>query len=291
LSEGNDRKRVPVPIKVGVGLTIILFVMVVYLASIYRCSLMESGTLECRTNLLWFLDAPPNEIGDTIAGVFATLAFVWIVVTVFLQSAELAEQRKELELTRTELQLAREAQEAQLQVMQKQAEIFEDEKKQREWDRIEKVLDGLLVDLARKCELLNDLTTWEFDRHEDDYAGMSDDEFNTKKVPSKESAKPFATVPNSNLDERVHQHARTLMFFYLFALHEGRHLRCSKKVSRKYYTGLDELLEQIIQKSKQASEGQQVRIASLNLESMREHLSDLLKLNLWLPETDTGETK
>jgi hypothetical protein len=236
-----------------------------------------------------FSNLTSNEIGDTLAGIFAPLAFIWIVVTVFLQSLELAEQRKELALTRTELQLAREAQEAQLGVMQKQAEIFEDEKKQRAWDRVEKVLDGLLVNLARKCELLNDATNWEFDFHEDDYSGMTDEDFMITKDIRKETTKPFATVPSSNLDERVHQHARTLMAFYLFLLHKDRHLRCSKKVNRKYFAGMDELFEQILEQAKEASKGQKVRIAALNLESMREHLSEIMKLDLWLPESSVSE--
>jgi hypothetical protein len=85
-----------------------------------------------KTRFVEFLNSPPNAIGDTLAGIFAPLAFIWIVVTVFLQSYELSEQRKELGLTREELQLAREAQQQQLGVMQKQAAIFEDEKRRRD---------------------------------------------------------------------------------------------------------------------------------------------------------------
>ena len=47
-------------------------------------------------NLFWSLD--PNEVGDTFAGLFGSLAFVWIVVTVFLQGNELRDQRKEFTL-------------------------------------------------------------------------------------------------------------------------------------------------------------------------------------------------
>lgn len=46
-----------------------------------------------------FLSSSPNEMGDTLAGIFASLAFIWIVVTVFLQSAELREQRAEIAKT------------------------------------------------------------------------------------------------------------------------------------------------------------------------------------------------
>ncbi|WP_299924197.1 hypothetical protein [uncultured Pelagimonas sp.] len=41
-----------------------------------------------------------NELGDFLAGVFAPLAFFWLGGTVFIQTKELAEQRKELSQTR-----------------------------------------------------------------------------------------------------------------------------------------------------------------------------------------------
>lgn len=37
-----------------------------------------------------------SELGDTLAGIFAPLAFVWLAGTVFIQSQELRAQREEL---------------------------------------------------------------------------------------------------------------------------------------------------------------------------------------------------
>ncbi|MEO1701658.1 MAG: hypothetical protein AAFR71_06345 [Pseudomonadota bacterium] len=48
-----------------------------------------------------------NEIGDALAGIFAPLAFFWLVIAVFVQSSELKAQREELSLTREEMSLAR----------------------------------------------------------------------------------------------------------------------------------------------------------------------------------------
>ncbi|MGN7773537.1 hypothetical protein [Phyllobacterium sp. 22552] len=48
-----------------------------------------------------------NELGDLVAGVFAPLAFLWLVAAVLVQSQELQEQRKELALTREEMKLQR----------------------------------------------------------------------------------------------------------------------------------------------------------------------------------------
>ena len=58
-----------------------------------------------------FWNASPNEIGDTIAGLAGTLAFLWIIVTVMIQGSELRLQRRELAMTRRELKAQREASE------------------------------------------------------------------------------------------------------------------------------------------------------------------------------------
>ena len=99
------------PVLWGLILTIVL-AMVVFILAINKG---PNGVPRLRE----FINLPSNAVGDTLAGIFAPLALIWIVVTVFLQSQELAEQRKELKLTRAELRLAREAQEKQLEVMQR----------------------------------------------------------------------------------------------------------------------------------------------------------------------------
>ena len=49
-----------------------------------------------------------NELGDFLAGAFAPLAFLWLVVAVLVQAQELKSQRAELALTRAEMKLNRE---------------------------------------------------------------------------------------------------------------------------------------------------------------------------------------
>lgn len=128
------------PITWGIFLTFLLGCLVVYLGFML-------GT-DGKPRYVEFLNGQPNTIGDTLAGIFAPLAFIWIVVTVFLQSHELREQRKELSFSREELKLAREAQEAQLQVMQKQADIFADEKRRRDQAVAHHYVESLLTFLA-----------------------------------------------------------------------------------------------------------------------------------------------
>lgn len=57
-----------------------------------------------------------NELGDFLAGAFAPLAFIWVAGTVFIQSRELAAQRKELELTRKEYALSRDIMQKELTI-------------------------------------------------------------------------------------------------------------------------------------------------------------------------------
>lgn len=96
------------------------------------CVLLESNALECRAKYEWFLDSSPNEIGDTLAGFSGTLAFIWIVVTVWLQSKELAEQREVLREQKEEFKLMVAAQNAQVVALQLQADISRDEMLRRD---------------------------------------------------------------------------------------------------------------------------------------------------------------
>lgn len=94
---------------------------------------------------LWtFITSPPNEIGDTLAGIAGALAFLWIIVTVQLQSKELKAQREELELARGEYAKMAEAQGEQVKLMTAQAEIFKKEQQQREEARAEQLLNEKL---------------------------------------------------------------------------------------------------------------------------------------------------
>lgn len=65
-----------------------------------------------------------NEWGDFLAGVFAPMAFFWLVATVWIQSSELREQRKELALTRMEFQYTRTVLKAQAEEAKRQAEFI-----------------------------------------------------------------------------------------------------------------------------------------------------------------------
>ena len=55
------------------------------------CDAVEGSVFSCLKG---------NERGDMLAGVFAPLAFIWLVATVIIQSTELREQRLEMQRNR-----------------------------------------------------------------------------------------------------------------------------------------------------------------------------------------------
>ncbi|WP_264211365.1 hypothetical protein [Leisingera thetidis] len=119
---------------------------------------VETGEQNFSSKWQYLQQATPNEIGDTLAGVAGSLAFVWVVVAVLLQSQELAAQREELAATRSELKLAREAQEQQVEVMKEQAEVFRYEQRQRAEARASALLEEASKNVIR-CFYEADLET------------------------------------------------------------------------------------------------------------------------------------
>lgn len=77
-----------------------------------------------------FVQASPNEVGDTLAGFAGALAFVWLIATVVLQGQELREQRQEFK--------------KMAEAQDKQAKIFEKEQKFREAQAADYTMDQVL---------------------------------------------------------------------------------------------------------------------------------------------------
>lgn len=79
-----------------------------------------------------------NEVGDTFAGFFAPLAFIWLAGAVYIQSQELAAQRAELDETqavmREQLEVARQQVEetrATTSLLKEQGEAVGDERRRQ----------------------------------------------------------------------------------------------------------------------------------------------------------------
>ena len=136
----NEANGLPKPIKAGLLLTAIIAAIVVISGLGVACD--AAGRCTERWRLL--LTAPANEVGDTLSGIGSVLAFIWLVMTAWMQSMELREQRKELRAQRDEWAKMSKALDAQ-------ARIFEDERRSRSEQESDKQLEALLervVDLS-----------------------------------------------------------------------------------------------------------------------------------------------
>lgn len=102
----------------------------------------------CISKFSQFLSLKPSEMGDTLAGIFAALVFIWIIVTVFLQRTELREQRSEFEAQRIATQQMAVAQSKQVELLTAQAQIFENEQLQRSEEGKRHLFDAYLSSLA-----------------------------------------------------------------------------------------------------------------------------------------------
>lgn len=93
-----------------------------------------------------------NELGDYLAGASAPLAFLWLVVAVFIQSKELAAQREELKLTRSEYSQTREEMKASTNQLKAQTNLLRDDLNRKGQEIADKSLHELLVKISAKID-------------------------------------------------------------------------------------------------------------------------------------------
>ncbi|TWI36805.1 hypothetical protein [Paracoccus sulfuroxidans] len=126
------RKVSSEPLWVGGGLTLAVFLIAVWAGFGEVC---QDGV--CTPKWKVFLNSTPAEIGDALSGVGSVLAFIWVIVTVWMQSIELRLQRAEMREQQAETAKMAEA-------MAQQSRIFEQEQIERAEDRADKELDALI---------------------------------------------------------------------------------------------------------------------------------------------------
>lgn len=73
--------RVGNPTLWGIGATLLILALAVWLSWQQTCANEVAGVKICQTKLEYLKTAPPNEVGDALAGVAGVLAFIWIIVT------------------------------------------------------------------------------------------------------------------------------------------------------------------------------------------------------------------
>ncbi|MCE8005576.1 hypothetical protein [Aestuariivita sp.] len=98
-----------------------------------------------------FVDLPPNGIGDTLAGIFGSLAFLAAAVAVIMQSRELSAQREELQLTRREHEEHRKAAQEMAKAMRIQTDLLLEERSFRNAEGARRKFDELLLTLKNEC--------------------------------------------------------------------------------------------------------------------------------------------
>ena len=260
------------PVDVGFFLTIAIFLAVEWAAF-----QPASNPTQFVNKFDEFAHMKPSEMGDAMAGVFAALAFVWIIVTVFLQSIELREQRKEFRGQRKATQdMARS--------MKAQAEIFKDEQRQRKEQEARELLDELISGLRMSIE--NEQSThWTVKLRREPSIYLS------HKVPSVEeesSIRPFRYFrkehPNKEKFFRA-QHEKLGLFCERIEEHksEGRVLQCP---SRNEALGIQLQASRILELLETLSEAQKERVQNLKIVGIEACLANLLRQDIWAEQEE-----
>lgn len=122
------------PFQVGLILSAILLVAVISILLTETCP--PASRCQPRWQELW--NGPTNQIGDSLSGVGSVFAFIWLVMTAWMQSIELTRQREELRAQRDEWRRVSDAQELQVRALEEHARIFSDEARRREGRREER---------------------------------------------------------------------------------------------------------------------------------------------------------
>lgn len=99
----------------GLSVTVLWFVSYILLYYIYTADNNIDGFIK------EFYSKPLNEQGDFLAGFFAPLAFLWLIIGYFMQSYEISLQRQEIKAQSEEMKHQRKEMETQAQAMEANA--------------------------------------------------------------------------------------------------------------------------------------------------------------------------
>lgn len=114
-----------------------------------------------------------NEWGDFLAGVFAPIAFFGLAATLWIQSAELRDQRWELVLTRHEYENQRKIMKAevlearaQAALMTEQTRILTEQDNDRKTARLDDYFDEHVLSIVAKIRANKDFLALTYDGHD-----------------------------------------------------------------------------------------------------------------------------
>lgn len=223
------------------------------------CQLAPGETGGTRASEFWSL--PLNSMGDVLAGLAASLAFLWLIVTAFIQRNELKEQRAALEAQRDELELAREVQGKQLKAMEKQAEVFLDEQRARREQRAREVYENLLRILAAR---LGDMMHYQNVASAPSSLG---DDFGFNRLSlNLEEASYTRSLPICDVEDRIARFTSSLSYCkFVVGTWEDLSKVTSKIEDSSAHQEIQTLLDQIVSTEPSLSSGDKIRFRELKI--------------------------
>ncbi len=245
---------------VAYGVLISILVLVGYAVVGFRT---ECAGSVCINNFQKFWGSEPNEVGDTLAGLFGALAFIWIIATVFLQSQELREQRKEFREQRLATQDMAKA-------MAAQATIFLDEQQSRQHTNAQQLFDEHLRSLILEIDRLSRQgIIWHFSNREIDFEFDNGGEVHTVLLsdyldlskPIDEVVRDFA-IRVGGIHDRLWDYTRTSIDW-----------RLPPKID--FVSRIEGRIQRIRAVERELSEAQKVRASRLNLDEIQRQLMRL----------------
>lgn len=262
--------RIGNPMLWGVGVTVLFAGVAVWMAFMP----VGSCAASCETKWAHFLKSTPNEVGDTLAGFAGVLAFIWIIVTVWLQSQELSEQRKELVNQREEMEGQRRASEEMAKAMTIQAEIF----KKEQDDREKAENDRTVEELIRRLRTELPLAALRWSEQVDGYGNQPSININ-----------PWAGSPGTDKADDVFFIGYAMSFRDKFASVKSM-AQSEKSYSKPKESQLDTVqgLLVMILGMRPISAAMQQRVVSLRLANLEEQVRSYRSADIWRAE-DEGD--
>jgi len=259
--------RIGNPVLWGIGFSFVLVAAFAWMFSLEDC-----GLTSCETKWHKFIASSPNEMGDALAGLAGALAFLWIIVTVMLQSQELREQRKELRLQRDEFEKMREAQELQAETLQTQAEIFRDEQRQRNELKAKELVEIKLVGLAKLIvEFEENGPRWEYFTPTDAGGGTR----------GSEMIFPFQEIGESLEEKFGYREQEASLAKNRLSLLYDRNELTKKPIFQDWYHNLLSEIDSITELKQSLAPAQIEWFRQLNIQNLQDDIREIFEMNIW----------
>jgi hypothetical protein len=213
---------------------------------------------------------PPNSLGDFVAGICAPLAFLWLVVAVFLQKDELRQNTSALNLQAAELKHA-------VKQYTDQTELWRDERKSAKFTEEERRLDELIDDLVSNISL-------EAGRASVRYGGGRDPEI---AFIFGSPSRIIARLNAGQIDSSFHEISRGVTRFHLSIAKFNPPVTLPP--NWEHICSIQSAMEAILTDSKKLrSDVIDSRLKLAMLEDICSHLREIVKL---MNSCQTGQTK